>query len=59
MMVVGSSDVKVASKQPDQQYDADTYTGNGKRAVQRAHTFIESPQQEKCEQDEDQRVCKE
>ncbi len=57
-MVIGSSDVEITAEQPYQQHDAATDTGHGERAVQRAHAFIESPQQEKCQQDQDQRVCK-
>lgn len=58
MMVVGSSDVEITAEQPYQQHDAATDTGNSERAIQRAHAFIETPQQEECEQDQDQRVCK-
>lgn len=59
MMVVGCSDVEITAEQPYQQHDAATDTGHGKCTVQRAHSFIQPPQQEECQQDEDQHVCKE
>jgi len=59
MVVIGGSDIEITAEQPYQQHDTATDTGNGERAVEWAHAFIEAPQQEECEQDQDQRVCKE